>query len=79
MRVVLIGKEHMQGISKKTGNPYSFNIAHIERNESGVEGKVGDKVFLDTDKFPLTDLLLGATYDLEYNSRGRVAQFELAE
>jgi hypothetical protein len=75
MKVNLVGKQHIQGVSKKTGNPYDNTIVHVTYPESGIDGNAVDRVFLDAKVFPVESLVVGATYDLEYNRRGFVAGF----
>lgn len=79
MKVQLIGKQHSEGVSRKTGKPYNFNIAHVVRSDKDVDGMVGDRVYLDPNQYPLDSLVVGSTYDLDYNNRGFVADFRPAK
>ena len=56
MKVLLLGKEHVKGTSKKTGKEFSANIAHVCYEKRGVEGKVVESIFLNESNFPLSRL-----------------------
>lgn len=79
MKVKLIGKQHISGVSKKSGKPFDNNVAYIIKPDREVQGYVGDSVWLNPVEYPLENLVLDATYDLEYNNRGYVEVFEIAE
>lgn len=74
MKVTVVGKEHKEGISKKTGNPYNSNLVHVTYPISGVEGQMVDTVWLDAVSYPLRSIEIGADYNYE-SFRGRVVAF----
>ena len=64
MKIKVIGKQHMEGTSKKTGQPYNFNAIHYNAPARGVEGVAAKTVNLDPSLFPFSDVIIGAEYDL---------------
>lgn len=76
MLVTVTARQHISGISKRTGKPFDNNIAHILRPDKDAEGRVGDTVWLNIDKYPLDKILLNTDYNLEYDSKGYVLIFE---
>lgn len=49
-RIKVIGKQHMEGTSKKTGQPYNFNTIHYNAPARGVEGVAAKTVNIDPAK-----------------------------
>ena len=39
MRIKVYGKSHLEGIAKKTANPYNFNQVHYLGKARNVEGQ----------------------------------------
>ncbi|MPM39040.1 hypothetical protein SDC9_85671 [bioreactor metagenome] len=76
MKVVVLGKEHLSGIGKKSGKPYDSNVVHIRFKQSGVDGEAVDSVWLDPAFIALAHIEVGATYDLDRDGRGQVVGFE---
>lgn len=75
MIVEIIGKQHREGVSKKTGSPYNFNVAYYVGTDRGVIGSKGQEVLLEPDLFPLEDIQVGASYDIQFGPRGAVVNF----
>lgn len=75
MIVEIIGKQHREGVSKKTGNSYNFNVVYYVGPDRGVIGSRGMEILLEPDLFPLHDIQLGARYDIEFGPRGVVMNF----
>ena len=78
MKVFVIGKEHAEGTSKKTGNPFSNTVVHVSYKKNRVEGQAVDTIWLDANSYPLDSIQVGKTYDVDRDSRGYVLDFELA-
>ena len=78
MKVCVIGKEHAEGTSKKTGNPYSNTVVHVSHKKNRVEGQAVEAIWLDAKTFPLDAIQVGKTYDMDRDNRGYVIDFELA-
>lgn len=75
MIVEIIGKQHREGVSKKTGNSYNFNVAYYIGTDRGVDGSRGFEVILDPAFFPLDEIEVGARYDIQFGPRGDVVIF----
>ena len=46
MKVTVVGKEHVSGKSRKTGNPFDANVAHVTHKKNGCEGLTVDSISL---------------------------------
>lgn len=75
MIVEIIGKQHREGVSKKTGNSYNFNVVYYIGTDRGVIGSRGLEILLESDRFPLDDIQVGARYDIQFGPRGAVVNF----
>ena len=75
MKIKVIGKAHLEGKSKRTGNDYNFNQVHYTGPDKGVEGIAALTLFLDPGIIPYADIKLNAEYDVEFNNRGYVVGF----
>lgn len=75
MKIKVLGKAHMEGVSKKTGNPYNFNQIHYLGKARGVEGQAALTATLDAVAFPISSIVVGADYNLEFDNRGGVVDF----
>lgn len=75
MRIKVIGKAHLKGISKKTGNPYDFNQVHYTGPARGVEGLSAQTLSLDPQTYPYDSITLGIDYDAEFDNRGYLVDF----
>lgn len=76
MKVMVLGKEHMSGTSKKTGKPYDSNVVHVAYKKNGVEGQTVESVWLDPSFIALAHIDVGKVYDLDRDGRGYVVGFE---
>ena len=56
MIVEIIGKQHREGVSQKTGKEYNFNVAHYIGPDRGVIGAKGLEVILEPDLYPLESI-----------------------
>lgn len=77
MKIKVYGKAHMEGVSKKTGNPYNFNQIHYLAPARGVEGLAAKTLMLDPMQFPIGSIMVGEVYDVEFDDRGYPVGFEL--
>lgn len=75
MKIKVLGKAHLEGTSKKTGNAYNFNQVHYLGSDPYVEGQAALTLALDPGLAPYQTIELGATYDVEYGPRNRVVGF----
>lgn len=76
MKVLVLGKEHVSGTSKKTCKAFDANVVHIAYKKSGVEGQMVESVWLDPSFIALAHIDVGKTYDLDRDGRGFVCGFE---
>ena len=78
MKVRVIGKEHAEGTSKKSGNPFSNTVVHVSYKRNRVEGQAVEAIWLNAKSYPLDSIQVGKTYDVDQDNRGYVIDFELA-
>lgn len=75
MKIKVIGKQHMEGTSKKTGQPYNFNTIHFNAPARGVDGVAAQTVNLDPALYPFANVVIGGEYELEFDQRGYCVSF----
>ncbi len=76
MKIKVIGKQHMKGTSKKTGQPYDFVALHFNAPARGVEGIAAQTVNIDPALISFDRIAIGTEYDLETDLRGYVVSVE---
>lgn len=76
MKIKVIGKTHLKGTSKKTGNPYDFNQVHYTGPARGVEGLSAQTLSLDPQTYPYDSITLNADYIVEFDSHGYLVDFQ---
>lgn len=79
MRIKVLGKSHLEGTSKKTGQKYNFNQIHYLGGAFGVEGQAALVQSLDPIKYPIDSIHLNEDYIIEFDNRGYVVTFEPVE
>lgn len=77
MKITVLGKAHLEGVSKKTGKPYNFNQIHYNGRQRGVEGTAAIVEMVDPILFPIEHIQLGATYEVERDRFGRIDEMRL--
>lgn len=75
MKIMVYGKAHLEGVSKKTGNPYNFNQVHYLGKARGVEGQAALTLSLDPANFPYNSIVIGKEYTVEFDNRGYPVEF----
>lgn len=75
MKIKVIGKQHMQGTSKKTGNPYDFLAVHYIDKINGGVGERGEQISLDPAFYDYNQIEIGKEYDVTFGRYGRVDGF----
>lgn len=75
MKITVYGKSHLEGVSKRTGNPYNFNQIHYLGKARGVEGQAAMTLNLDPALYPLSSIMLGKEYVVEFDNRGYPVDF----
>lgn len=77
-RYKLIGKEHLEGVSKKTGNAYNMDILHVvdldERKQTNLTGNRVDKITVAPQD--AARLKVGEMCEICFNRFGRVEYVE---
>ena len=76
MKIKIVGKAHLKGTSKKTGNPYDFNQVHYTGPARGVEGLSAQTLSLDPQAYPYDSITLGGEYIVEFDNRGYLVDFQ---
>lgn len=51
MKINVVGKEHTEGTSKKTGKAYSLNIVYYTAAKTGVNGMIAERAALSAQDF----------------------------
>lgn len=77
MRIKVYGKAHLEGVAKKSGNPYNFNQVHYLGKARGVEGQAALTLALDSFDYPIERIEVGREYDVEFDNRGYVGSLSL--
>ncbi len=75
MRITVIGKQHLKGISKKTNNAYNFIQLHYNAPAMSVEGVAAQTVNVDPSFYPYESIQIGEVYVVEFDRRGYVVEF----
>lgn len=79
MKITVIGKAHLQGVSKKTGNPYDFIQLHYNGKARGVIGTAALQVNLDPSLANFDEIIVGEDYNLDFDNRGYIVEFSPVE
>ena len=78
MRIKVYGKAHLEGVAKKTGNPYNFNQVHYLGKARNVTGQAAMTLALDPIDYPIDTIEVvrnGAVRRAKlYYLRGRVGK-----
>ena len=75
MKIKVIGKAHLKGNSKKTGNDYDFIQVHYIGRARGVEGHAALTLSLDPCEYSFADVIVGGEYNVEFDNRGYIVEF----
>lgn len=75
MKITVIGKSHLKGVSKKTGSPYDFLQVHYNGRARGVDGVAALTLSLDPRDYPYEDINVGGDYNVEFDNRGYIVEF----
>lgn len=79
MKITVSGKVHLEGVSRKTNNPFNFNQIHYLSPARGVEGLAGKNAQSGSTMYPLSGIQVGKEYLLEFDDRGYPVTFELVQ
>lgn len=75
MKVVVIGKERMQGTSKKSGNQYDATSVHVRHAKARTEGEAVMSIWVDTNLMSYSEIGIGQAYDADFDNRGFLVGF----
>ena len=75
MKIKIIGKAHLKGTSKRTGNDYDFIQLHYNGKARGVEGQAALTLSLSPDDYPFDSIIVGSDYNVEFDNRGYIQEF----
>lgn len=75
MKITVIGKAHMQGTSKKTGNPYNFIQLHYNGPARNVVGLGAMTVNIDPSMACFDSILIPGDYLIEFDNKGFPVEF----
>ena len=76
MKIKVMGKAHVRGIAKKSGNPYDCAVVHYASRARGVEGEAAKTVWLDNAVYPYDTIRVGCEYNLEFDDGGYAVAFD---
>lgn len=72
MKIKVFGKQHLSGVSKKTGNKYDFIQLHCLVPQHGVEGEAAKVISVSPSVVDYSSIVLGKTCSIELDFDGRV-------
>ena len=75
MKIKVNGKQHLQGVSKKTGKPYDMTVIHTMFPQRGVEGNAAKQIMLNYSDCPTESVTVGAEYSVEFDNTGYPVSF----
>ncbi len=75
MKIKAVGKIHLEGTSKRTGNPYDFIQVHYLGRAYGVECDAAMTVSLEPSKYPFEKIPVPCEAVLEFDGRGYPVEF----
>ena len=75
MKVTVVGKRHLAGKSRKTGNDFNNTVVYVTMKQNGVDGLSVDSLWLDAAEYPTATIDVGAVYDVDRDSRGYIIGF----
>ncbi len=76
MKIKVVGKPHLAGTSKKTGNPYDFIQVHYLGRGRGVEGSAAMTVSLGPSVYSFEEIPIPCDAVLEFDGRGYPVEFK---
>ena len=79
MKIMIEGKAHLEGTSRRTGKDFNFNQIHYLAPARGVEGVAAKTLGLDPAMYPYASIKVGEVYEVKFDERGYVVSFTPAE
>ncbi len=75
MKIHVIGKAHLQGTSKRTGNAYDFIQVHYNGPARNVDGLAAMTLSLDPSMIQYGAIVVPGDYNVEFDNRGYPVEF----
>lgn len=75
MTIMVVGKQHLEGISKKSGKPFNFYSIHYTAPARGVIGEAALTLTLDPNHYDFNSIVVPGEYDVEFDRSGYVVGF----
>ncbi len=75
MKIDVIGKAHLQGTSRRTGNPYNFIQVHYNGPARNVVGLAALTLSLDPSMVRYDSIVVPGDYNVEFDGRGYPVAF----
>ena len=75
MKIHVVGKLHLKGTSKKSGNPYDFIQVHYLGKAPGVEGQAALTLNLDPTDHSYASIKVPADYIAGFDGKGFIVDF----
>jgi len=75
MKIKVIGKAHLQGTSKQTGNPYDFIQAHYNGSARNVVGLAAMTLTLEPSMVHFDSIMVPGGYNVEFDNHGYPVEF----
>lgn len=72
MKIKVYGKQHLSGVSKKTGKNYDFIQLHCLVPQRGVEGEAAKVISVSPSVVDYASIALGKICSIELDFDGRV-------
>jgi len=75
MKIKVVGKARLTGISKKTGSPYDFIQIHYLGRARGVIGDAALTVSLASSVYPYEKIAIPSEAVIDFDNRGNHVEF----
>ncbi len=75
MKIHVVGKSHLQGVSKRTGSPYNFIQLHYTGPARNVEGLAAMTLSLDPSMAHYGSIVVPGDYNVDFDQRGYPVEF----
>lgn len=74
MIIEITGKQHIAGISSKTGKPYDFTDIYYLGRRKNVEGLAAVKKTIGADIIASENIVVGGSYDVDADDEGNIIE-----
>lgn len=77
MLIHVLGKQHLEGHSKRTGKDYNFHQIHFLSGTPFVDGLSATTINIDPSFIPYDKIIVGGVYRADFDFRGYLCSFSL--